>query len=349
MTKKRSYTLEELAEITQSELVGTPDFQITGVDELETAGPSDLSFLANPKYREAAKKSKAGALCIDQTTPLVESRNYLISEKPSETFQKIISLFIPDRTVSGFKGIHPTAVIHQSAKVSKDAVIGPYVVIDRDVIVGARCKISSHVSIGPEVEIGDDCILHPHVTVREGCKLGNRVILQPGVVLGGCGYGYVTDEKGRHKKITHYGVVVLEDDVEIGANTTIDRARFKATRVKRGSKIDNLVMIGHNVTVGEDNLIISQTGLSGSIKTGRNVIMAGQVGVAGHIEIGDGVILMARSGVSKSVLERGAYGGAPVVPAKDWHKQQIHLQRLHEYALRLKKLEEKLAKEESTC
>lgn len=343
------YTLEELAEITQSKLLGKPDLTITGVDELETAGPFDLSFLANPKYRDAAKRSKAGALCIDfHTTPL-EGKDYLISTNPSETFQKIIPLFLSDKSASGFKGIHPTAVIHQSAKISKNASIGPYVVIDRNTVIGPKTKIASHVSIGPEVEIGEECILHPHVVIREGSKIGNRVILQPGVVIGGCGYGYHTDERGKHKKITHFGNVVLEDDVEIGANTTIDRARFKSTRIKCGTKIDNLVMVAHNVVVGVDNLIVSQTGISGSIKTGKNVILAGQVGLAGHIEIGDGVILMARAATAKSIFEPGAYGGAPAIPAKDWHKQQVHIRKLHEYAERLKKLEEKLAKEETTC
>ena len=207
---KERYTLEQLAEITESEFIGQPDFSVTSVDELATAQESDVSFLGNPKYRELMKTSKAGIVCVDRSAPLNEGRNYLICDNPSLTFQQIVELFV--YTVeSGFKGIHPTAVVHQSVKVGKNVSIGPYVVIDRDVTIGDHCKIHSHVTISPEVQIGQHCILHPNVVIRECCVIGNRVILQPGAIIGGCGYGYTTNEEGKHTKHTHWGYVILED------------------------------------------------------------------------------------------------------------------------------------------
>jgi len=339
---KKQITLEELAEKTQCELMGTASYIVTGVDELETATNVDVSFLSNQKYRLLMKKTKAGVVCVDRTTPLEEGKNYLISDNPSYTFQKIIHILAHDASPSGFKGIHPTAVVHQSAKLGREVTIGPYVVIDRDTVIGDRCKIYSHANIGPEVNIKSDCTIYSNVTIREGTEIGNRVILQPGSVIGSCGYGYLPDEKGNHHKITHFGKVILEDDVEIGANSTIDRARFKETKISSGTKVDNLVQIAHNVTLGKNNLIVAQCGISGSSKTGRNVTLAGQVGVVGHLELGDEVVILARGAASKSILEKGVYGGAPAVPAKEWQKQQVHFRKIKDYANRLKTLEEKI-------
>lgn len=335
-------TLKELSLLTGSELIGNPDYLIHGVDELESATPDEISFFSNIKYRELLKKTAAGAICVDHKTPLVEGRNYLVSDNPSLTFQKLVPLFVHNADVSGFTGIHPTAVIHSTVQIGKDVQIGPLVVIDRDCIIGDGTRIASNVSINPEVTIGQNSIIYSNVTVREGSKIGSGVILQSGSVIGGCGFGYITDERGKHKKVNHFGIVVLEDDVEIGSNTTIDRARFKETRIKKGSKIDNLVMIAHNVTIGEDNLIISQTGVAGSSKTGKRVILAAQAGLVGHIEVADGVILMARGAFSKSISESGAYGGAPALPIKEYHEQVIHAKRLSRYAARLAALEKKI-------
>lgn len=336
-------TLKELAEFTNAKLIGNPDHLIHGVDELESATSDEISFFSNTKYRELLKKTSAGAVCVDTKTELLPDRNYLVSDNPSLTFQKIVPLFAHNADISGFDGIHPTAVIHPTVQVGKNVQIGPLVVIDRDCVIGDETRIASHVAIYPETIIGKDCIVHSNVTIREGSKIGDRVVLQSGCVIGGCGFGYITDEMGRHKKVKHFGIVAIEDDVEIGSNTTIDRARFKETRIKRGSKIDNLVMIAHNVSVGEDNLIVAQTGVAGSSKTGKRVILAAQTGVVGHVEIGDGVILMARGAFSKSVRESGAYGGAPAVPIKEYHEQVIHAKRLASYVLKLQALEKKVS------
>ncbi len=341
MSKK--FTLASLAQLTHSELVGDPEKVITGVETLETATPSDASFLSNPKYHEAMVQSQAGVVCIDKNTTPVPGRNFLISENPSSCFQTIIELLVPDsHSLPSFSGIHPTAVVHATVKIGKNVSVGPYTVIDADAIIGDDTSISPLCHIGARVEIGTLCQIHSHVSIRENCKLGHRVILQPGVVIGSCGFGYVTDAKGNHTKLQQLGNVILEDDVEIGANTTIDRARFKSTKICRGSKIDNLVQIGHNVEVGPYNIIVSQTGIAGSTKTGRYVVLGGQVGVVGHVEIADGTIIAAKGGVSKTISKGGKYAGVPVMSLSNYNRQQVLLRNIEEHVSEINTLKERL-------
>jgi UDP-3-O-[3-hydroxymyristoyl] glucosamine N-acyltransferase len=340
--KLKKFTLSELAELTQSELVGDPNCTVSGVDALESATSEDVSFLANPRYREAMQQSNAGVICIDNHTPLIEGKNFLISENPSRTFQKIVEILLSKEEFSGFQGIHPTAVVHASAKLGKNVHIGPYAVIDKNAQIKDNTRIGPFVSIGPDVTIGSDCIFHSHSVVRERCTIGNRVILQPGAVIGSCGFGYLTDEKGNHVKLEQLGAVIIEDDVEIGANSTIDRARFKATIVSRGTKMDNLVQIGHNVHVGPHNIIVAQTGIAGSTKTGKYVIFGGQAGVVGHIEIADGTIIATRGGISKSIKKSGKYAGSPVMPLNDYNRQQVLLRKIEGYVEKIEKLEKRL-------
>lgn len=343
-------TLKELAELTESDLIGNPDYMIHGVDELQTATPEEISFFSNSKYKDLLKKTSAGAVCVDRKSPLIEGKNYLVSDNPSETFQKLVTYFLINQEKSGFSEIHPTSVIHESVIIGKNVQIGPLVVIDRGCVIGEGTKILSHVSIYPEVHIGKDVLIHSNVSIREGSRIGNSVILQPGCVIGGCGFGYITNQKGEHTKVKHFGIVVLEDFVEIGSNTTIDRARFKETRIKKGSKIDNLVMIAHNATIGENNLIVAQTGVAGSTRTGKRVILAAQAGVVGHVEITDDVILMARGAFSKNITESGAYGGAPAIKIREYHEQVIHAKRLADYSARIQALEKKInSPYETTC
>lgn len=342
MTKQ--YTLEELSELTDSELVGDPATQISNVDNLESAQKEDASFLSNPRYREAMKQSKAGVICIDRNTSLVEGKNFLICDNPSRTFQLIAETMLSSNDLdTGFSGIHPTAVIHESAKVGKDVTIGPHVVIGRGTVIGNNTKILASVFVGAGVKIGEECLLYPGSIVRERCILGNRVILQPGAVIGSCGYGYTTDPKtGRHTKLEQLGCVVLEDDVEIGANSTIDRARFKTTLIKKGAKIDNLVQIAHNVELGENNIIVSQTGIAGSAKLGNNVFLGGQAGVVGHVSITDNVKVATRGGVSKSITESGIYGGGPVVPMHEFNKRQVYVRNIEKFVKEIDKLKKQI-------
>ena len=337
----KSFSLRELAQLTRSKLIGDPDYEIENVDDLRSASPRDASFLANSRYRQIAEKSKAGLICIDKGIPPFSGRNFFVSDDPSRTFQKIAEILLFDKDhQTGFQGIHHTAVIHESAHIGEHVTIGPYVVLDRGVSIGDHTSIYSHTSIGPAVVIGSHCTLYSGVTVRERSILHNHVILQPGTVIGSCGYGYTTDPKtGRHTKLDQIGTVILEDHVEVGANTTIDRARFKNTLIKRGTKIDNLVQIAHNVELGENNIIISQSGIAGSTKLGNNVFLGGQSGIVGHISITDNVKIASRGGVSKSIDRPGSYRGAPVSPIQRFNKREVHLRKIETYVEKIEKLE----------
>lgn len=340
-TKK--WTLKELAELTEARLVGDANHCISGAEALESAHSEDASFLANPLYREAMQHSKAGVICVDPSISLIQGKNFLVSDSPSLTFQTIVKLLLDhEYNASGFTGIHPTVVIHPDSKIGQNVNIGPYAVIDRGTEIGNDCIIGAFVSIGPGVKIGQKCTLHPHAVIRERCILGDRVIVQPSAVIGSCGFGYATDAQGRHTKLDQLGAVVIEDDVEIGAHTAIDRARFKDTRICRGTKIDNLVQIAHNVELGPDNIIVSQTGIAGSVKTGKNVVFGGQVGIVGHIEITSGVIVAAKGGISKSMKKPGKYAGVPVMPLEDYNRQQVQLRKIGTYVKKIAELEARL-------
>lgn len=338
----KSYSLSELAAITAAKLIGDPSFQIQGVNTLEEATASDVSFLANPRYKEAMKQSAAGVICIDPDSPRLDGKNYLVSAHPSRIFQIIAELLLTSGEETGFQGIHPTAVIHPTAQIGANVTIGPYAVIDQKVCIGDGSIIGPHVVVCPEVVIGKDCVLHPSTVIRKGSRLGDRVIIQSGAVIGSCGFGYTLDATGKYQKLEQLGIVVIEDDVEIGSNTTIDRSRFKETIIRKGSKIDNLCQIAHNVEVGEHNIIAAQTGIAGSSKTGQYVMLGGQVGILGHVTLDDQVMVATRGGVSKS-LKKGKYRGSPAIPIQDYNRQEVYVRRLEEYVKRLEALEKKIS------
>ncbi len=339
----KKYTLKELAELTKSQLVGDPLHLISGVESLESASDTDASFLANLRYKDLMSHSRAGVVFIQPSTERLKGKNYLINEHPSVAFQRTIELFlIGPYNQSGFTGIHEAAVIHPTAKIGSNVQIGPYVTVDQGACIGDHTRILSHVSIGAGVQIGSHCTLYPHVTIREKCILGKRVVIQPGAVIGSCGFGLSTSADGVHTRLDQLGIVKLEDDVEIGANTTIDRARLKTTLVGKGTKVDNLVQVGHNVQIGPHNIIVSQTGISGSAKTGRNVVLGGQAGIVGHLEIAAGTFISARGGVSKTIPKPGKYAGTPVQPIAEHNKQQVLLRKISEYVKRIEELEKKI-------
>lgn len=337
----RSLTVEELGHLTSAKVYGNPSYVITGIESLEEASPCQASFLENSRYEQQMRLSQAGVIFVSPHVSLSEGKNYLIVENPSLAFQKAIEFFI-EPALSGFENIHPTAVIHKEAFIDKGVVVGPYTVIDRGVSIGKGTKISAQVFIGPETHIGENCLIDSQVTIYERSHIGNRVILQSGCVIGSSGFGYFTDKKGKHHLLKQMGIVVIEDDVDIGANTAIDRARFTKTIIRQGTKIDNLVQLAHQVDIGEDNLIVSQVGIAGSTTTGKNVVIAGQVGIVGHISIGDGVIIAARSGVSKSLTQPGMYGGAPAMPFKDFSEQIVHIRSIKKLMSRIEELENKV-------
>lgn len=337
-------TIQQLAGILSARYEGpNPSLEITGVNGLELAGPNEASFLANPRYREAMKTSQAGVICVDEATKRHSHQNYLISADPSRTFQCLVEhLFSSYDNKTEFSNIHPTAVIHPSAKIAEGVEIGPNSVIDGHVVIGKNTRIAANVTIMRNVVIGENCLIYPGCTVRERSVLKNRVILQPGAVIGSCGFGYTTDAKGNHTKLEQVGNVVLEDDVEIGANSTIDRARFKTTLIKSGTKIDNLVQIAHNAEIGHNNIVAAQTGISGSTKTGNVVMFGGQCGVIGHLDIADGALFASRSGVSKSVNSPGKYRGSPAKPIEQYNREKVHVRKLDGYVKQIKELQKQI-------
>ena len=340
-------TLQALADLTHSTLVGDPNHLISAISDLDHASSQDASFFSNPRYQRSFEKSKAGVIFVSPNVVLEENKNYLICENPSQAFQQLIDYFHPPReSISGFQGIHPTAIIHETAHLGPHVTVGPYAVIDEHVIVHAKTFIGAGSYIGSYTTIGQNCLIHPRVVIREFCQINDHVIIQPGAVIGSCGFGYETNNKGQHIKLNQVGNVIIENDVEIGANTTIDRARFKSTVIGAGSKIDNLVQIGHGVVLGPYNIIAAQTGIGGSTSTGSHVVLAGQVGVVGHIHLDNRVAISAQSGVTKS-LPTGKYRGTPAINIQEFNRHHIFLRQIEKHINQVKILEKRLAELEN--
>jgi UDP-3-O-[3-hydroxymyristoyl] glucosamine N-acyltransferase len=308
---------------------GSPDTEITGVSGIEEAGPGHLTFVANSKYASAAKTAKAGAVIVAENFPLIASPT-LRSANPYLAFAKAIELFYQPPTYE--PGIHPTAVIHPSAKIGGNAHIGPYAVVSKDVRLGKNAVLLAHVVVYAGARIGDNFFAHAHAVVREHCRLGDSVVLQNGVVIGSDGFGFAKDDSGRWNKIMQSGPAVVEDDVEVQANACIDRASVGETYIGRGAKIDNLVQVGHGSRVGENTLLCAQVGLAGSTDVGNDVILAGQVGVAGHCSIGDGAIATAQTGIPSDVAAGAIVSGYPAIDNKLWLRCSAVFSRLPEIA-----------------
>ncbi len=308
---------------------GSPDLEITGVAGIREAGPGQLTFVANPKYAGDARTTKASAVIVVDEFPTIPSA-LLRSKNPYLAFARAIELFCqPPRYEPG---VHPTAVLHPSARIGEGAHIGPYVVVDQDVEIGNNAVLLAHVVIYRGARIGDNFFAHAHAVVREGCQLGNRVLLQNGVVIGADGFGFAKDDSGHWYKILQPEPVVIEDDVEIQANSCIDRASVEKTQIGRGTKIDNLVQVGHGSRIGEHSLLASQVGLGGSTKIGNHVILTGQVGVVGHCTVGDGAVVTPQSGVAGDIEAGAIVSGAPAVDHKLWLKYSAVLPKLPEIA-----------------
>jgi len=308
---------------------GSPDTVVTGVAGIEKAGPGQLTFLANPKYAAAAKKTQAAAIIVSEDFPAI-STAMLRTRDPYWAFARSIELFYEAPRYP--PGVHPTAVIHSSAKIGVNSHIGPYVVIDEGVEIGKQAVLLAHVVIYRAAKIGDNFFAHAHAVVREHCRLGDHVILQNGAVIGSDGFGFAKDNAGHWRKILQSGPAVLEDDVEVQANACVDRASVGETHVARGTKIDNLVQVGHGSSVGQDTLLCAQVGLAGSTAVGNRVILAGQVGVAGHCRIGDGALATAQTGIPSDVPAGQIVSGYPAIENKRWLKCAAIFARLPEIA-----------------
>ncbi len=336
-----SITLAKLAALTGGILEnGSPESPISGAAAIAEATGEHVTFFGNARYLPALKQSQAAAAFVpldfaEQIRPaLIKVAN------PSIAFAQAVELFAPP-PVEYAPGVHPTAVIGPNVTLGESVSVQPYAVIERGASIGAGSVIGAHVFIGQETVIGPQCLFHPHVTIRERTVIGARVIIHSGAVVGSDGFGYEFAQ-GQHVKIPQIGIVQIDDDVEIGANVAIDRARFGRTWIQQGTKIDNLVQIAHNVIVGSHSILVSQVGISGSSKLGHYVTLAGQVGLVGHIEIGDRVTVGAKSGVSKSIPAGETWYGIPAAPAGKFKERLAYINRLEKLYERVRRLEQVL-------
>lgn len=336
-------TVTELAEYLGGVVQGDEAVVIRGLGSLETAGPDALTFLANPKYASKVAETSAGAVLM---APGGEryGRTAIEVANPYLGFAKLLTLFYT--TPHEPAGVSPAATVSESATIGEGTSIYPGVCIGRNVVIGNRTVIYPGAVLYDDVTVGADCTIHANAVIRERCRIGDRCIIQPGAVIGSDGFGYAPDG-GSYYRIPQIGIVVLENDVEIGANSCIDRAAIEVTRISRGTKLDNLVQIAHNCQIGEDCMIVSQVGISGSAKIGNHVTLAGQVGVAGHLTIGDNVLVGAQSGVPSSLPANAAYSGSPTMPHKEWLKSAMVVPRLPEMKKAVSALDKRVAELEA--
>jgi len=333
--------LSELATVTAARVDGSSgDIEITGAAGLDNAGPGDITFLANPRYTSRINATRASAIYLSEDARIDRQIPVLRAQNPYLAYTRALRLFHPESQFSPF--IHESAVIDPSANIAKNVWIGAGVVIGPATRIAEGVRIYPNVTIYEDVTVEQDSIIHSGVVVRERSQLGKRVVIHNNVVVGCDGFGYAKDEQKRWLKIPQTGRVIIEDDVEIGAGTTIDRASVGESRIGRGSKIDNLVQIGHSCTVGEDTLLCAQVGLAGSSHIGSRVILAGQAGVAGHLTIGDDVVLTAKSATSHDVPAGKVISGIPAFENKDWLRSTAAFRRLGEMQRRIRELEKKL-------
>jgi UDP-3-O-[3-hydroxymyristoyl] glucosamine N-acyltransferase len=333
--------LRELADRLNCRLDGDGDIDIARVAGIESAGAGDLTFFANPKYAAHLRATRASAVILGERAERAPCA-MLRSSNPYLAFARAMEVFAPRST--GAPGIHRHADVASTASIAPDASIGAFVSVGEEVSIGARTTVYPRVTIGPGVSIGEDCVIHAGVSIRERVRIANRVVIQDGAVIGSDGFGFAHREDGTHYKIPQVGDVVIEDDVEIGANTTIDRPAVGETRICAGTKIDNLVQVAHGVRIGRDVLLAAQVGIAGSTTIEDKVTLAGQVGVAGHLTLGKGVIATAQSGIPNSV-EPGAFiSGYPAIDNRDWLRASAVFRRLPELRRKVAELTERLEK-----
>jgi UDP-3-O-[3-hydroxymyristoyl] glucosamine N-acyltransferase len=334
-----TFTLQELATTSGGELVGDGSVQITGAASLAEAVPGEISFFGNRKYIGLLRKTRASALFV--TPDFAEAINaaQIRVSNPTKAFEQVVLKFAP-KPIKFAPGIHASAVVDPSAQLGQRVSVQPHAVIEAGARIGDDTIIGAGSYIGHETIIGSACLIYPLVTIRERSRIGSRVIIHSGGIIGADGFGFEVAD-GQQQKIQQLGIVQIDDDVEIGANTTIDRARFGRTWIQQGVKIDNLVQIAHNVVIGKNSVIVAQTGISGSTRVGERVTMAGQVGIVGHVEIADGTIIAAQSGVSKSI-PGGVWFGYPAAPIEETKQQIAWIRSLGKLFARVREIEKKL-------
>jgi UDP-3-O-[3-hydroxymyristoyl] glucosamine N-acyltransferase len=334
-----TFILQELAALSGGELVGDPSLQITGAASLAEATPGEISFFTDRKYIGLLRKTCASAIFVPPDFGEPINAAQIRVSNPTKAFEEVLLKFAP-KPITFAPGIHSSAVVDPSAQLGERVSIQPLAVIEPGAKIGDDTIIGAGSYVGHETVIGSACHIYPNVTIRERSQIGSRVIIHSGTVIGADGFGFEM-VNGRHQKIQQLGRVQIDDDVEIGANTTVDRARYGRTWIQEGVKIDNLVQIAHNVVIGKNSVIVAQAGISGSTRVGERVTMAGQVGIAGHLEIADGTIIAAKSGIAKS-LPGGVWFGYPAVPFAQAKHQIAWIHRLGKLFARVKEIEKKL-------
>jgi UDP-3-O-[3-hydroxymyristoyl] glucosamine N-acyltransferase len=336
-------TLKQLADFLGGTVRGDETCQVNGLAPLDAAGPDKITFLANPRYASKVAETGAGAVLMEAGGEAY-GRNVIEVTNPYLSFAKLLTLFYVRKAAA--QGVMKDARIGSNVTLGNDITIHPGACVGDNVTIGDRSVIHPGAVIYPGVAIGCDTLIHANAVIRERCRIGSRCVIQPGAVIGSDGFGYAPDGQGYYP-IPQIGIVVLEDDVEVGANTCIDRAALEVTLIRRGTKLDNLVQIAHNCQIGEDCMIVSQVGISGSTKIGTHVTLAGQVGIAGHLTIGDNVMIGAQSGVPGSLPANAGYSGSPVMPHKDWLKAMAVMPRLPELRKSLAAMEKRIAELEA--
>ena len=331
-------TVQELPAFLGGMVIGNGDAVIEDVKGLAEAGRQDITFAVDP-YTEYLPQVHAGAVIVEKEVPAGDN-TLVVVENPRLAFSQLLVLFHPRQSVAS--GIHPTAIIDDSAVIGKDTAVMAYAVIGKNVKIGDHCTIYPSVFIGDNVTIGSGTTIYPGAVIHENCVLGQRDVIRAHAVIGGEGFGFAT-ENGKHTRIPQIGNVEIGDDVEIGACTCIDNATLGSTKVARGTKVDNLVHLGHNVEIGEDCFIIAQTGIAGSTKAGNHVIFAGQTGCTGHITIGDNAVFAGKTGITGNIKGGQVYAGFPARPHMEWSRTQVYLKHLPEMAKTIKALEKKIA------
>lgn len=339
-------TVKKIAALLEGDIIGDENVEISGVAKIEEAKAGMLSFVANAKYEKFIESTAASAVLVSKNFDHSKYSHLppaiIKLDDPYSSFVVAIGSLLPQK-MNIEPGIHPSAVIHSTAVIGKNCSVGAYVVIGERCVVGDNVQIHPHVVIGRDVSIGNDCLLYPHVVIREECTLGRRVILQPGVIIGGDGFGFAPKKDKSYQKIPQLGIVVLDDDVEIQANTCVDRATLGETRIKRGTKLDNLIQIAHNVMVGEDTVIAGAAGIAGSTKIGNRNLIGGNVAITGHISTADDVKIGGHSGVTKDLDVQGeTYMGYPAKDARRWRRMEGASRQLPEVLVELRDLQKKV-------
>ncbi len=333
-------TLQELARLVGGELEGPPERMVSGLKGIEEAGPSEVAFLANPKYAKALPRCRAGVVLVRRDQQVPQGLAVIRVDDPYLAYAKLLTKAVskPYQPL----GVHPRAVVEQGAEIGREVTIHALAYVGPGAKIGDRVILHPGVYVGPGAQVGDDSELRPNVVLEAGCVVGRRCLIHAGTVIGADGYGFVRDGEG-YFKIPQVGVVQIDDDVELGALNTVDRAATGRTWIQRGVKTDNMVHVAHNCVIGEHTLLVAQVGISGSTKVGKNVVLGGQVGVAGHITVGDGVMAAGGTGIAKDVEPGAVIGGVPAMPHQLWLRTSSLIRRLPDLFKRVRSLEKRLA------